>query len=139
VLATPHLKAAKVSIIDLQNWSVVKEIDTPGAGFFMRSHENTPYAWTDAMLGKAKDSMTIIDKRTLEVVRILTPSPGQTAAHVEFDRTGRFVLVSIWEADGALVVYDAATFAEIKRIPMSRPSGKYNVWNKITFSDGTSH
>ncbi len=139
VLATPHLKAGKVSIIDLQTWSVVKAIDTPGAGFFMRSHENTPYAWTDAMLGKAKDTLTIIDKRTLEVVRTVTPSPGKTAAHVEFDRAGRFALVSIWEADGALVVYDAATFAEIKRIPMSRPSGKYNVWNKITFSDGTSH
>ena len=85
------------------------------------------------------DTLAIIDKRTLEVVRTVTPSPGKTAAHVEFDRTGRFVLVSIWESDGALVIYDAATFAEIKRIPMSRPSGKYNVWNKITFSDGTSH
>jgi mono/diheme cytochrome c family protein/DNA-binding beta-propeller fold protein YncE len=139
VLATPHLKEGKVSVIDLQDWSVIKMIATPGPGFFMRSHENTPFAWTDAMLGKAKDTLAIIDKRTLEVVRTVTPSPGKTAAHVEFDRTGRFVLVSIWESDGALVIYDAATFAEIKRIPMSRPSGKYNVWNKITFSDGTSH
>ncbi|MFY9700074.1 MAG: cytochrome D1 domain-containing protein [Rhodoplanes sp.] len=139
VLATPHLKEGKVSVIDLQDWSVIKMIATPGPGFFMRSHENTPFAWTDAMLGKAKDTLAIIDKRTLEVVRTVTPTPGKTAAHVEFDRTGRFVLVSIWESDGALVIYDAATFAEIKRIPMSRPSGKYNVWNKITFSDGTSH
>ena len=61
------------------------------------------------------------------------------AAHVEFDRAGRFALVSIWEDDGALVVYDAATFTEVKRLPMSKPSGKYNVWNKINFSDGTSH
>jgi hypothetical protein len=105
----------------------------------MRRHENTPYAWTDAMLGKGKDRMAVIDKRTLDVVRTVTPAPGKTAAHVEFDKTGRFVLVSIWEMDGALVIYDAATFAEIKRIPMSRPSGKYNVWNKISFSDGTSH
>jgi hypothetical protein len=58
---------------------------------------------------------------------------------VEFDKYGRRVLVSIWEDQGALVVYDAATFAEVKRLPMSRPSGKYNVWNKIPFSDGTSH
>jgi hypothetical protein len=49
------------------------------------------------------------------------------------------VLVSVWEDKGALVVYDAATFAEVKRLPMSKPSGKYNVWNKINFSDGTSH
>ena len=78
-------------------------------------------------------------RRSLEVVRRVTPEPGKTAAHVEFDRYGRYALVSIWEDQGALVVYDAATFTEVKRIPMSRPSGKYNVWNKITFSDGTSH
>jgi hypothetical protein len=105
----------------------------------MRSHENSPYAWTDSMLGTRKDTLTIIDKRTLEVVRGVTPEPGKTAAHVEFDKDGRHVLVSVWEEKGALVVYDAATFAEVKRLPMSKPSGKYNVWNKINFSDGTSH
>lgn len=139
VMATPHLKEGRLSVIDLADWSVAKTIETPGPGFFLRSHENTPYAWTDGMLGKAKDTMTIIDKRTLEVARSVTPAPGKTAAHVEFDRTGRFALVSVWENAGALVIYDAATFVEVKRIPMARPSGKYNVWNKITFSDGTSH
>lgn len=139
VMATPHLKEGRISVIDTHDWSVVKSLETPGPGFFMRSHENTPYAWTDGMLGKTKDTMVIVDKRSLEVVRTLTPAPGKTAAHVEFDKTGRFALVSIWENDGALVVYDAATFAEVKRLPMSKPSGKYNVWNKISFSDGTSH
>jgi hypothetical protein len=139
VMATPHLKTGRLSVLDLQDWSIVKVIETPGPGFFMRSHENTPFAWTDGMLGAGKDTISIIDKRTLEIVRKVTPSPGKTAAHVEFDKTGRFALVSVWEKDGALVIYDAATFAEVKRIPMSRPSGKYNVWNKITFSDGTSH
>lgn len=139
VMATPHLKEGKVTVFDLQTWSKIKSIETPGPGFFLRSHDNTPFAWTDGMLGARKDTIAIIDKRSLELVRTITPSPGRTAAHVEFDRTGRFALVSIWEMDGALVVYDAASFAEIKRIPMSRPSGKYNVWNKITFSEGTSH
>lgn len=139
VMATPHLQAGRISVLDLERWSVIKTIETPGPGFFMRSHEKTPFAWTDGMLGPKKDTMAIIDKQTLEVVRTVTPSPGKTAAHVEFDRNGRFALVSVWEMDGALVVYDAATFTEVKRIPMSRPSGKYNVWNKITFSDGTSH
>lgn len=139
VLATPLLKEGRISVLDMRDWSPIKVIDTPGPGFFMRSHENTPYAWADSMMGARKDTLSIIDKRTLEVVRSVTPEPGKTAAHVEFDRSGRHALVSIWEDDGALVVYDAATFAEIKRIPMSRPAGKYNVWNKITFSDGTSH
>ena len=139
VMATPLLKEGRISVLDMQDWSLLKTIETPGPGFFMRSHENSPYAWTDSMMGAKKDTLSIIDKRTLEIVRSVTPEPGKTAAHVEFDREGRHALVSIWEDKGALVVYDAVTFAEIKRLPMSKPSGKYNVWNKINFSDGTSH
>jgi hypothetical protein len=41
--------------------------------------------------------------------------------------------------DGAIVVYDAASLTEVKRVPMVKPSGKYNVYNKITYSAGTSH
>jgi len=36
-------------------------------------------------------------------------------------------------------VFDAATLREVKRIPMRKPVGKYNVYNKITRSSGTSH
>jgi len=139
VMATPHLKEGKISVLDMQDWSLIKVIDTPGPGFFMRSHEKSPYAWTDSMMGVKKDTLSIIDKRTLEIVRSVTPELNKTAAHVEFDKDGRHALVSIWENEGALVIYDAATFTEVKRIPMSKPSGKYNVWNKINFSDGTSH
>jgi hypothetical protein len=81
----------------------------------------------------------VIDKQSLEVVASVRPAPGRTAAHVEFTRDGRYALVSIWEQDGAIVVYDAATFREVKRIPMVKPSGKYNVFNKTTRSAGTSH
>lgn len=139
VMATPHLKEGKISVIRLDDWTTVKQIDTPGPGFFMRSHEGSRYAWTDVMMSKFRDTIQIVDKTTLEIVHTLTPSPGKTAAHVEFDRYGKYALVSVWEDDGALVVYDAETFKEVKRIPMRRPSGKYNVYNKITFSEGTSH
>jgi len=81
----------------------------------------------------------VIDKNTLEIVRTLRPAPGKTAAHVEFDRYGKYALVSIWDPEGAVVVYDARTLEEVKRLPMNKPSGKYNVHNKITRSDGTSH
>ncbi|MGB8275085.1 MAG: cytochrome D1 domain-containing protein [Alphaproteobacteria bacterium] len=139
VLATPHLKEAAISIIDMQDWKIIRRIDTLGPGFFLRSHENTNYAWADVFFGPNKDAVQVIDKRTLKVVKTLRPAPGKTAAHAEFTRDGRYVLVSIWEMDGAIVVYDAETFAEVKRIPMSKPSGKYNVYNKIHHSDGTSH
>ena len=139
VMATPNLKEGVVSVIDMDDWQVRERIDTLGPGFFMRSHENTPYAWVDVFFGPDKDAIHVIDKRTLEVVKTLRPAPGKTAAHVEFTRDGRYALLSIWDMDGAVVVYDASTLEEVKRIPAVKPSGKYNVYNKITRSEGTSH
>ena len=139
VMATPHLKEGRLSIIDITDWRVIKTIETKGPGFFLRSHENTPYAWVDVFFGPHKDLIHVIDKRSLEIVKTLRPEPGKTAAHVEFTRDGRHALVSLWEQDGALIVYDAATLEEVKRLPMRKPSGKYNVHNKITLSAGTSH
>ncbi|NWG86283.1 MAG: c-type cytochrome [Hydrogenophilaceae bacterium] len=139
VMASPNLKEGLISVIDMKTWQTVKQIKTLGPGFFLRSHENTPYAWADVFSGPNKEVMHVIDKRTLEIVATLRPEPGKTSTHVEFDRYGKYALVSIWEQDGALIVYDAATFKEIKRLPMKRPVGKYNVWNKTRLSEGTSH
>jgi mono/diheme cytochrome c family protein/DNA-binding beta-propeller fold protein YncE len=142
VMATPNLKEGLITVIDMKDWSTVKTIPTLGPGFFMRSHENTPYAWTDSMMSRGKDTLQVIDKRTLEKVAEVKTDPGKTLAHVEFTRDGKYVLASLWErkADGgALIVFDAATFKEVKRIPMDKPVGKYNLYNKINRSEGTSH
>ncbi len=139
VMATPHLKESKLSVIGIDDWSVVGTIKTEGPGFFLRSHENSPYVWADVFFGPNKDAMHVIDKQSLQIVKTLRPAPGQTVAHVEFDRYGKYALVSVWEDDGAVIVFDAKTLEEVRRLPMRKPSGKYNVWNKITFSDGTSH
>ncbi len=140
VLATPNLKEGVVTVVDMTNWQTEKQIPTLGPGFFMRSHENTPYAWVDVFNGtKDRDVIQIIDKQKLEVIAQLRPSPGKVAAHTEFTRDGKYALVSIWENDGELVIYDATTLQVVKRIPMKKPSGKYNVFNKISRSAGTSH
>ncbi len=143
VMASQNLKDGVVSVIDMGKWETVKEIPTLGPGFFLRSHENTPYAWTDSMMSPtAKDTLQVIDKRSLTRVADLKPVPGKTLAHLEFDRYGKYALASLWErqADGgAIIVFDAATLKEIKRIPADKPVGKYNLYNKITRSAGTSH
>lgn len=139
VMATPHLKDAAITVLDMATWQPIRRIETTGPGFFLRSHENSRYAWTDTFNGPKRDVIHIIDKETLEIVRTLRPAPGRTTAHVEFTRDGRFALVSIWEMDGAIIVYDAATLEEIKRIPFVKPAGKYNVYNKTRLSEGTSH
>ena len=140
VMATPNLNEGVVSIIDMADWKTIKQIKTRGPGFFMRSHENSRYAWVDSMMSREfKDTMQLIDKETLEIAAELRPEPGKTFAHVEFTRDGKYVLASLMEMDGALIIYDAQTLKEVKRLPMKKPVGKYNVWNKITKSEGTSH
>ena len=139
IIATPNIKEGVVTIIDTKNWQTIKKIKTQGPGFFMRSHEKSPYAWVDVFFGPHKDLVHIIDKSTLEIVKTLQPIPGKTAAHVEFTKDGRYALLSIWEDDGAIIVYDAKTLEEVTRLPMKKPSGKYNVYNKTHLEEGTSH
>ncbi|AMO39024.1 cytochrome C oxidase Cbb3 [Thauera humireducens] len=140
VMASTNLKAGEVTVIDMKTWEVIKRIPTRGPGFFLRSHANSRYAFVDSMMSpQAKHILQVIDKQTLEVVREIVGEPGKTLAHVEFTRDGRYALASLWEDEGAVIVYDAQTLEEVKRLPMRKPVGKYNVWNKITREEGTSH
>jgi DNA-binding beta-propeller fold protein YncE/cytochrome c553 len=139
ILATPNLKTKSISIIDTLTWNTIKEIKTAGTGFFMRSHKNSPYAWADIFFGKNKDKMLIINKNKLAITKTLTPIKNKTSAHIEFDRYGKTAWLSIWEHDGFVIVYDAKTLKEITRLKMKKPVGKYNVYNKITREEGTSH
>lgn len=129
VYATPSLKDDESTVTDIDNCITIKRISIDCPDCFMRSHEQTPYAWADVFSGPSRDVMHVIDKRSQVVVKTLRPEPGKTSAHVEFTRDGRH----------ARVVYDAATRAAVRRIPMRKPSGKYNVYNKINRSAGTSH
>jgi mono/diheme cytochrome c family protein len=140
LMASTNLKTAEVTVIDLADWSVVKRIPTRGPGFFLRSHESSRYAFVDSMMSRdAKHILQVIDKQTLEVAAEIAGEPGKTLAHIEFTRDGRYALASLSEMDGAIVVYDARTLKEVKRLPMRKPIGKYNVWNKINRDEGTSH
>ena len=139
VFASPNIKESKITVIDMENWQVIKEIKTEGPGFFMRSHANSPYAWTDVFFGANKEKVHVIDKNTLKIVKTLAPAPGKNAAHVEFTKDGKYILLSVWDDDGELIVYDANTLEIVKRMPMKKPSGKYNVFNKISYEKGTSH
>lgn len=134
VMATPHLSESALSVIDLERLEVIKTIPTLGPGFFLRAHPASPYAWVDVFFGPNADAVQILDTRTLELVQTIRPRPGTTAGHVEFTADGSHALVSIWDDDGAVVVYDAQTLEEVKRIPMRRPVGKYNVHNRLSLA-----
>jgi len=140
VMASTNLHEGMVTVIDMGTWQKIKDIPTPGPGFFIRGHEKSPYVWVDSMMSpQYRNTLTVIDKNTLQVVGSVRADPGQTLAHIEFTKDGRYALASLMEPKGAIIVYDARTLREVKRIPMSKPIGKYNVFNKTTLSSGTSH
>jgi len=89
--------------------------------------------------GPDKEAVHIIDKEKLEIFETLRPTPGKTSAHVEFTKDGKYALLSIWDKDGELIVYNADSLKEVKRLKMKKPSGKYNVYNKTHLEEGTSH
>ncbi len=124
--AFPHIGEAAVSVLELYTWEMKKTVRTKGAGFFARAHEYAPHIWVDT----GTDTVQLIDKKTLEVAGELTPEPGKKAMHVEFTKEGSFALVSVNDKDGAVVVYDARSLKEIKRLPFNKPVGKYNASNK---------
>lgn len=128
--AVNNLKTPLLTVIDLAKMEVIKEIPLSGNGYFVRTHQNTPYLWADTN----SETLQIIDKKNLETVRNLKPAAGKKAMHTEFTKDGRYAMVSLWEDEGAVVVYDAYRLKEVKRIPFRKPAGKYNAYNK-TFPD----
>lgn len=139
VFATPNISQGLISVLDMATWELIEEIPTKGPGFFMRSHENSRYAWTDVFFGPNNEFVHLIDKDSLKIAHTLRPAPGKNAAHVEFDKDGSHLILSVWDDEGELIIIEADTLNEVKRIPMKKPSGKYNVYNKINFAEGTSH
>ena len=49
-MATPNLREGVVTVVDVATWKTVKQVPTPGPGFFLRSHETSRYAWVDSMM-----------------------------------------------------------------------------------------
>lgn len=124
--AFPHIGEASVSVLKLYDWELVAGIKTKGPGFFARTHEYIPHIWVDT----GTDTIQLIDKKTLRIAGEVVPEAGKKAMHVEFTKDGSFALVSVWEDDGAVKVYDTRAFKEVKSLPFKKPVGKYNATNK---------
>lgn len=124
--AFPHIGEASVSVLKLYDWEVVAGIKTKGPGFFARTHEYIPHIWVDT----GTDTIQLIDKKTFRIAGEVVPEAGKKAMHVEFTKEGSFALVSVWEDDGAVKIYDVRGLKAVKTLPFKKPVGKYNATNK---------
>ncbi|PCI31656.1 MAG: nitrite reductase [Alphaproteobacteria bacterium] len=126
-----------------QAWKLCYEVETDGAGAFIRTHPNSKYVWADQLKHpepEIQQSVQVIDKETREIIKTIrvTTEPGKVALHMEFNQDGTEVWVSVWNRKdasnptGEIVVYDAKTLKEIKRIKgLTTPTGKFNVFIRV--------
>jgi mono/diheme cytochrome c family protein len=122
-----HLGTPRLTIVDMQSFEVVKEVPLRGSGYFARTHPGTPYLWVDTHT----EEIQLIAKDSLELsVRSVVPERGKKAMHVEFTSDGARAFVSVWDDDGAVVVYDSTSLEELGRRSYAMPVGKYNAGNK---------
>ena len=147
---TTHLGVGKVTVWGNdpaghkdQAWKVCYEVETDGPGVFIRTHPKSNYVWADQTKHpepEIQQSVKVIDKKTREVVKTikLTDKAGYAAVHMEFNKDGSEVWVSVWnrkdskEPNGEIVIFDANTLEEKTRIKgLYAPTGKFNVYNRV--------
>lgn len=126
-----------------QAWKVCYEVETDGAGVFLRTHPKSDYVWADQTKHpepEVQQSIQVISKETREIVKTirLTETEGYAAVHFEFNADGTEVWVSVWnrsdslEPNGEIVIFDAQTLEEKTRIKgFFAPTGKFNVHNRV--------
>ncbi|MCP3667150.1 MAG: nitrite reductase [Gammaproteobacteria bacterium] len=146
---TTHLGVGKVTVWGNdpaghkdQAWKICYEVETDGAGVFIRTHPKSDYYWADQTKHpepEVQQSVQVISKKTREIVKTIrvTEEPGKAAVHMEFNKDGTEVWVSVWNRKdnknptGEIVIYDAKTLKEKKRIKgLTTPTGKFNVFNR---------
>ncbi|MBI5232938.1 MAG: c-type cytochrome [Deltaproteobacteria bacterium] len=124
--AFPHIGKSLVTIMELYTWEIKAEVRIKGPGFFARTHDCLSHIWVDT----GTDTIELINKQTFENEKTLVPEAGKKAMHIEFSKDGRNALISVWEDDGAVKIYDTKTLELVKTLPFKKPVGKYNATNK---------
>jgi nitrite reductase (NO-forming)/hydroxylamine reductase len=150
VSGTTHLGVGKVTVWGndpkghkKNAWKICYEVDTDGAGVFLRTHPKSDYVWIDQTKHPEpaiQQSVKVLDKKTRKIVKTiqLTTKKGYAAVHFEFNKDGTEVWASVWnradslEPNGEIIIFDAQTLEEKARIKgLYAPTGKFNVYNRV--------
>ena len=150
VSGTTHLGVGKVTFWGNdpvghkdQAWKICAEVETDGAGVFLRTHPKSDYVWADQTKHpepEVQQSIQVISKKTREIVKTirLTETEGYAAVHFEFNADGTEVWASVWnrkdslKPNGQIIIFDAKTLEEKARVKgLYAPTGKFNVHNRV--------
>ena len=135
VWATVHLGEGLVSIISTDPkkdyaWTVVREWELGGNSLFIKTHPKSKNVYCDNTINQEKSNvLTVFDIENPEAPpRELTFE--KKVVHMEFNKAGDEVWVSLWDNDGEVVILDDKTLEEKARVKdLYTPTGKFNVYN----------
>lgn len=142
VWATTHLGEPMVAVIGTDPeghaehaWKVVRRLPVAGNGLFIKTHPASNNIWVDNTLSKEPEiaqTITVYDKRKLDAKpeNIRLARHGKIV-HIEYNKAGDEVWVSLWDRDGELIVIDDRTRKVKNRIKLATPTGKFNVYNTV--------
>lgn len=147
VYATPHLGEPLVALVGTDPegkhkanaWKVVRKLKPAGeGGLFIKTHPKSNNLWVDHTLAKNEDiyrSVSIFNLKDLDAApKVIKLTDRGRIVHMEYNKAGDEVWISVWDKKGEMIVYDDKTLKEKARISDPRlvtPTGKFNVYNTV--------
>jgi protein NirF len=115
----PAIGRHEVLVLDSVTWTEAGRIAVHGQPVFAVAQPGARRVWVNFAFPD-NGAVQVIDVAEMKVVREL--QPGRAVLHLEFTPRGEQAWISSRD-DGRVVVYDAASFAELARLPAESPSG----------------
>lgn len=115
----PAVGQHEVLWVDRKTLTEVARTPTHGQPVFIIAQPASPYVWVN-FATPLNDTVQVIDSRTHEVVKTLTP--GAAVLHMEFAPRGAEVWISARD-DNTVAIYDTRSFERIGEIAADSPSG----------------
>jgi nitrite reductase (NO-forming)/hydroxylamine reductase len=144
VYASTHLGEPLVALIGTDPdkhkanaWKVVRKLK-PAAegGLFLKTHPKSNHLWVDHTLAKNEElyrSISVFDIKNLDAPpKVIKVGDHGRITHMEYNKAGDEVWVSVWDRKGEIVIYDDKTMTEKARLTdpsLVTPTGKFNVYN----------
>ncbi len=96
LLAIPAQDKAKISVINANNWKIIKTIKLKGITKLIASQQNSEYIWLSTQDDKNHPVIQIIDKNTLNLIKTINLAPTNSPiAFIQFDHSGKQVFIGL--------------------------------------------
>ncbi len=137
VWGTGHLGEGLISIISTDPakkyaWSVVRKWKLDGSALFIKTHPKSNHVYHDNTINRRKSNVLTVFNKDRPGAAPKEIIFKKKVVHIEYDKSGSEVWISLWDKNGEIVILDDKTLGEIKRIKgLYTPTGKFNVYNTM--------